>query len=333
MSFDDVRSLLRSGYGREGGSIRDVSGEVATVCRVEVAQQVLAVKVLAASGQDGLIFRWQTAAMDHLRNRGIPVPGVLVDADGELLHASTVSGRPVLVQVSEWIQDPPLKDISDIDDDLLREVGGLVARVSVGLQDYELPPSEATHPWELRRSAQSIDESMPLLGPDSAKIAGEALRRFEGLLVPLLPELPRSVVHHDLHDSNLLIGTTGDARRGVTGVLDFGDMVYGYRVAELAVAGAYAARNVSDAPAALGEVVSGWTSVLPLTEAETRAVLPAAISRLAVNAAVWEARSNGTRAGYASTRMDGAHQALEQLLQVNNDDFARNLAKRALAPR
>ena len=55
------------------------------------------------------------------------------------------------------------------------------------------------------------------------------------------PACRARAIHDDLNDYNVLVAgsvASADGAR-VTGIVDFGDMVHSYRVADLAIAGAY----------------------------------------------------------------------------------------------
>lgn len=327
-----VRDILARGYHLSVDDVQVVSGEVATVCRAVVGGRPYAVKAMPVSGDEAAVVGWQTRAMVRLRDGGLPVPAVRPDVEGRLLHPHEQGGRLVLVQVTDWLGDPPLSDVP-VDPPLLRAVGDVAARVSLALAGDE-PPVATGHPWELVRTAESIGAVVDRLDdPHVAALVAAAVRVFDEQVAPALPDLPWSVVHHDLHDANLLVGPGPDGRRVVTGILDFGDMVRAPRVAELAVAAAYAARNTDDPRSALLDVAAGWVARSALTPPESAVVLPGAIARLATNVAMWASRASGPRAAYAGARTVGAADALEQLLGVDPVAFLTDLRSEAARAR
>jgi Ser/Thr protein kinase RdoA (MazF antagonist) len=332
LAEDDVRQVLLRGYGIRAADIEVVSGEVATVCRVAAGRQVLALKAMPAGDPAGeALVRWQTEAMVMLQRSGLPVPTTVVDRAGHHLHAHDVDGRLVLVHLTAWLSDPPLGEVP-VDTALLREVGRTAGRVHLALTALRRPPAPVTHPWELARTEETLRSALTdVADPLVAGLTTAALGVFRSHVAPCLPDLPRAVVHHDLHDANLLVGTGADGRRRVTGILDFGDLVVGPRLAELAVAAGYAARNTADPAAALLDVAGGWSEVAALTPLERACLLPAATARLAVNAAVWASRMTGPRAAYARSRVQGTAQAVERLLATDRADFADELGARLQA--
>lgn len=329
---DELRDVLRWGYGLSPDRMDVVSGEVATVCRAVVGGRTYAVKACPVEGDDVHLARWQTDAMQRLAPLGLPVPAVKPDLAGRALHEHSRGPVQVLVHVTDWLSDPPLVEVP-MGRQLLRSVGETAARVAAGLDGLE-PPAATSHPWELVRTGETLRS---VIGDVRDVAVGELVRSaldvFDRELAPLLSALPWGVVHHDLHDANLLVGTGPDGRMQITGILDFGDMVRAPRVTELAVAAAYAARNCTDPADALHEVAAGWSSELVLTADEARVLLPASIARLAVNVAVWTSRMSGPRAAYARARVGGSAVALASLLEVEPRSFERLLKARLVSRR
>jgi Ser/Thr protein kinase RdoA (MazF antagonist) len=106
---------------------------------------------------------------------------------------------------------------------------------------------------------------------------------------PLLASLPRSAIHNDLNDHNVLIGGNGDVERlgqRVTGIVDFGDMVYSYRVGDLAIAIAYAMLGARDPLTVAASIVRGYSSAQTLTDAELAALYGLVTLRLCTSACI-----------------------------------------------
>ena len=69
----------------------------------------------------------------------------------------------------------------------------------------------------------------------------------------------------------------------VTGLIDFGDMVYSYTAGDLAIAVAYVILDQTDPHALAAEIVSGYRSEFVLLEQELEALWPLVRLRLAMS--------------------------------------------------
>lgn len=326
LAVEDVRLLLRKRYDMEPRTVHPVEGEVATICRVEDAGGTYAVKVQRAEGPERVRLQWRTTVVLQLAAQGLPVPAIRPDRDGSALSCAVVAGVPLGVVVEEWLNGVPLQAAA-VDRPLLLDVGQTAARLSAALASAPPPPPGLTHVWEASRGRASILESLPhVRDPETRELAARAADVFAAEVEPRLEALPRALVHHDLHDANLLVGYEGGVQR-VTGVLDFGDMLAGLRVAELAVAAGYACRLSTDPLGALLDVVEGWGRQARLQDVEAAVLLPLALTRLAVNASVWAARAAGPRASYAAARSARSIPALTALLAADREAAASSVRR------
>ena len=108
--------------------------------------------------------------------------------------------------------------------------------------------------------------------------------------MPRLAGLRQSIIHNDANDLNVVVGGGQSdpftKNQRVLGLIDFGDAVYSYTVAGLAIALAYAVLDKSDPLATMCQLVRGYHAELPLTETELTVVYPLALLRLCVSASV-----------------------------------------------
>ena len=109
------------------------------------------------------------------------------------------------------------------------------------MSDQKLPVQLRTIRMEAVESGD--DAAVWRTGPGLAVATIDALvAQFDADSAPRLASLRRSAVHNDLNDNNVLVAGDGPLHarhERISGILDFGDMVFGYTVADLAVACAY----------------------------------------------------------------------------------------------
>ncbi len=327
LDADHVRAILLATYGIEALELRAMQSELATVYRVATADgHTLAFKASRYSDAELAIARWRSGAMVRLQGLGIPVGRAYSSTTGDevaVVEDAQVEDARAIVQVTDWLDGAPLDSVQP-SSELLREVGRVAADITQGLADWPAQPSPIAHPWELVRTLDTLASTMPAAtDPHVRGILETARDRFAEHVAGKLSGLPHQVVHHDLHDSNLLV--TGDS---VTGVLDFGDMVWAPRVAELIVAGAYASRRAPEPVNALLDVVSGWGTRVALSAAEADVIFDSVVARLAVNLSVWTARLTSDRGEYAQARSAGVIPVLEAYLSADRTSVIREIRAR-----
>jgi 4-aminobutyrate aminotransferase-like enzyme len=104
--------------------------------------------------------------------------------------------------------------------------------------------------------------------------------------LPKLQQLPKQVIHGDINDLNVLV------RDGeVAALIDFGDLIHSWRIAELAIAATYTMLGQDDPLAIAGDVVAGYSEIASVTTAEAEMIYDLIRARLAVSACVAASRA------------------------------------------
>jgi hypothetical protein len=126
-----------------------------------------------------------------------------------------------------------------VDAVLVQDVGAALGRLGRALKDYAHPSLARPMKWDLEAAGWILDHLDAI--PDPVRRARVAAigTRFEEDLRPRLGELPHCPIHNDLNDYNLLVAPGPDGAPAVSALLDFGDMLPGARVSDLAIAAAY----------------------------------------------------------------------------------------------
>lgn len=232
----------------------------------------------------------QLRALLHLEavDPGLPVPRVrrtLAGATSGLL--ATADGEWQVIVLSylpgEIIGDRVLSAAE------LEAVGALVARLGKALRGF-------AHPAALERALLWDNREAPRLRPHLGAFATEAERKigaavldsFEATTLPRLAALRAQVIHGDAHPFNLLM-----AEGQLSGVIDFGDILHGPLIQDLANVAADFLRLDQDPAETLAALTRGYRRVTPLEEAELELLLPMAEVRLLQTPLIHRIRSQG----------------------------------------
>jgi Ser/Thr protein kinase RdoA (MazF antagonist) len=214
----------------------------------------------------------QNAALNHVGKRVDFCQSLVPSVSGEQIV--TVK-EPYLVRVVRYLPGVPLAELRPHPSELLRDLGRKLGELGQALKDFDHPAVHRDFHWDLSNGNRIIDEYALLI--EDTKLRELVLRcRYD-----FHPNLRRSVIHGDANDYNVLVDPE---RMTVSGLLDFGDMVYSYTVADLAIAVAYVVLDNPRPRAAAAEVVKGYTSEFELLDEELEAVWPLALLRLGVSA-------------------------------------------------
>jgi 4-aminobutyrate aminotransferase-like enzyme/Ser/Thr protein kinase RdoA (MazF antagonist) len=228
-----------------------------------------------------------------LEQRGLSSPRVICSTSGEaLVEVSDVSGKRHLSWAISWLPGMLLAGIRHRSPTLLEALGAAIGQLSAALEAVEHPALERDFYWDLARAPERIAAARPHIVDETLGAAiDKTLALTRRYVVSRARELPRSVIHNDLNDHNILISgadQTGSLTNfdRVTGIVDFGDMLYGWRVADLAIAGAYAMLDSDDPLATLAALVRGAATTIHFEDAELDVLFALSCLRLALSAAI-----------------------------------------------
>jgi homoserine kinase type II len=212
--------------------------------------------------------------MQHLAQRGLPVPEPRADASGTLLH--TVCGKPAAL-----VDRLPGSHRMAPDLHHCEQVGSMLARMHAAGADFAL---DQPHLRGLSWWAETVPVVLPFLQPEQATLLTEELAYQQSLAAsPAWAGLPRGAIHADLFRDNVMFdGLPGHER--LTGLLDFFFAGTDTLLFDLAVclndwcAEPESGLPVDDRALAL---VAAYERVRPLTPAEAR-LLPALLRAAAL---------------------------------------------------
>jgi len=183
------------------------------------------------------------------------------------------SGTKHLVRLMGYLPGRFLSQVRPHSPDLLRSLGIFLGSMDKAFASFHHPAADRELKWNMKFAPSTIRGSLHYISaPEGRALVEYFLKRYEEQTLPLLARLRTSVIHNDANDNNVLVGRAsvdpGAYDLRVASIIDFGDMVAGFPVLELAVGATYAALEKNDPLAAAAPIVAGYHQIFPLTELE-----------------------------------------------------------------
>jgi Ser/Thr protein kinase RdoA (MazF antagonist) len=233
---------------------------------------------IANSLEQRILLEAQNAAMRHLQQRLAFCPQVVSASTGESIIQVLTEGGPHYVRLVAYIPGEPLAKVKH-SSKLLFDFGKKLGTLTRALENFDHPALHRQFHWDLANGLKVINEYDKLLTQKDLRAkVDNCVRGIEQSLGARLAELPRSVIHGDANDHNIIV-----EHDKVIGLIDFGDMIYSYTVGELAVAIAYIVLDKADPLACASEVVAGYASECSLNEDEVEGLWSFILLRLCMS--------------------------------------------------
>lgn len=169
-----------------------------------------------------------------------------------------------------------LLETTDISDSIRFNVGKSLARFDQAVAGFDHPAAHREHHWDLARAYQHYN-ALDLIG--NMENTGNLKWAFDSYMNNISGNIDRvkwQFIHGDANPENILVQADQ-----VVGLLDFGDSCYNPRICELAICLPYLMMDQPHPLGAAQPVIAGYTSIIPLTEAELDLLWPLVLGRLA----------------------------------------------------
>ncbi|RMG27955.1 MAG: aminotransferase class III-fold pyridoxal phosphate-dependent enzyme, partial [Bacteroidetes bacterium] len=280
-----LRALLREHYGIAARQLRQLPGELDLNVYVASTEGGAYLLKISHEGEDEACLHMQVAALRHLAQHApeLQLSRVIPTRSGAFLQEVEVQGRQRLMRLLSWVPGRLWARVSPHTPALLQSLGEVCGRLSAALQHFEHPAAHRSLRWDPARAQWVAPYLEAFEQPAQRDCARYCWQLFQQQALPLLPRLPASINHNDANDYNILVNEARGYEARVTGLIDFGDMVYTRRVNELAIACAYACMHKPDPLQAALPIVAGYHRHMPLNEDELAALWPLMATRLLIS--------------------------------------------------
>ncbi len=275
--------------------------------KTDSAQFVLKVSNAA---EKPAVTEFQTGAVMHAlaTDSNLPLAAFLPATKGGWIQQIDAGGVRLSVRLLECVPGVALKSVA-VRPTLDRELGALLAAVTLALENYDHPAAGHRIFWDLSHFS-ALDRLLPHITESALHSHLEACLSDYQTQLQLLQSLPRQVIYNDLNDSNVLVDPQDPQR--ITGLIDFGDIVKAPRIFDVAVAASYRLGSGPGKSNGAAQFIAGYETLAPLTALE-KSLLPLLIRcRLATTVLVtgWRADQFPNNRNYILRNFPAARDAL-----------------------
>lgn len=264
---ESISDLLAS-FG-VSGAVTPLPGEFDDNYRVEGPDGRYMLRV-SPLHRDPADIEFENEVLRHLSGASFEVPS-LADSRAE-----------PTARLFTWVDGEPYETVHRYRG-LARDLGRVAGETVTRLASMTARRSKEIL-WDITRAPVVIGElSGHIEDPQRRRIVEEVAGGLERLS---LDDLPRQVIHNDLNYDNVLIRDGG-----IAGVIDVSDSLRSLRIAEPAIAAAYAMFDADDPVAVASEVLAGFAEKVEATEDEGRVVFDLILARLAMSVSISASRS------------------------------------------
>jgi 4-aminobutyrate aminotransferase-like enzyme/Ser/Thr protein kinase RdoA (MazF antagonist) len=287
----DLQAIARELFGLTGEIVPLVS-ERDQNARVKGGEGDHVLKI-ANLGEDLAALEFQQTVLAHLEavapDLGVPRIRPAKTGEGIATWPSADGRNAHLVRAVTYLPGQ-LFSAAERTSALLESLGRFMGRLSRALQGFGHP---AAHRPDFLWSLDNAESCRGFIA-DIAKAEDRALverifARYAAQVKPRLPKLRAAVIHHDANDNNIIIDAADPSH--VVGLIDFGDVLFGRQINELAVTLAYALLAMPDTIAAARPLIRSYHAEFPLSADELAVLFDLVAMRLTMSVCISSRRA------------------------------------------
>ncbi len=282
MNIKKAAELTADHYGLKG-EWKTLPGEVDNNFLLKADSGEKIVVKISRPGTEEQDIDFQAAIMRHLSNSDFPqdFPKVVKSKLGE---PYVKLGNNQFLRLQTFVPGRMLGDVNPRTDELLGQWGQICGHFSRTFVDFGHAAAHRFYKWNPSETLYSKQYRKYITEPDRVEIADHFWDLFERVAKPKLSKLRKGINYNDAHEHNLLVNLDLQSPK-ITGVIDFGDVLFCETINELAIACAYAGMGFPDPISAMQKVVEGYHEIFPLMETELEVLFPLIGARLMITVA------------------------------------------------
>ena len=281
MQFDVLKAHIAQHYGLEVVHAESLPSYSDENIRVTVSDGTQYVWKRASSEATRAEIEAQHLAMGRIHELAsapaCPVP-IQAQTGSDIVVVET-AGQPRLTRLLSWVEGHPLAKRTEVNDQSLYQLGAALGNVSQALRDFDHPGAHRPLVWDLSQPLQLMNQTHHIQDPQKRRVADHLFLHLESVGLGRISHLRKSVIHNDANDYNIMVGVDGQ----LTGLIDFGDLIFGTTASELAVPLCYIMLEQAQPLQAIMPIVQGFHEHFQLQDNEIEALWDLVIARLAIS--------------------------------------------------
>ena len=236
LPLDEVADVLVKEYGLVG-DLTPFESERDQNVRVDSNERSYLFKVCNAD-EDESVIDLQIQALRHIErvDPAVPVPRALPTLTGADTGSVVRPDRTNhTVRLMSFLDGVVAGSRPEFDTPAFRRnTGETLARLDSALRGFFHPAARQDHPWDMSRALRLLEYTRHIQNESARSNVVAILERVRDHTLPACVRLRHQVIHQDAHTWNLVVDPGNPA--DISGIIDFGDMVHGPLISELAVA-------------------------------------------------------------------------------------------------
>jgi 4-aminobutyrate aminotransferase-like enzyme/Ser/Thr protein kinase RdoA (MazF antagonist) len=258
---------------------------------VETGDHQKYVLKLINPAEENIFVEAQNHVLAYLSDRVSVCPQIVPDRQGKhMSNLRTEEGPGYRARMLTWFDGQAFGSMKLHPPGLLVDIGKKLGSIDNALAGYEHPGFTREFIWDLSAFEKNVSEYRGLVNDSlAASFIDKTMQEYLEIVKPETASLRRSVIHNDANDYNIIVSPAKvreGKEAGISGLIDFGDMLYSYTVANAAVAMAYIMLGKKEPLQDAATFLSAYNKSFALKESEIKVIFTMSKMRLVLSVCI-----------------------------------------------
>lgn len=197
----------------------------------------------------------QVAIIGHLTKSNISncFQHFSINKKGEALTKIVGDSQTYYIRILNFLEGVFWVDEKSKTTELHHNLGSFLGQMDAALANFSHPAMHRNYTWDISRASEANDNLKHIRNHERRRIAGYFLLQFDTEVASQIHRLRHAYIHNDANDYNVLV-----QGNRISGLIDFGDMVYTALINNLAIACTYAMLDEEDPLTVATSIVEGY---------------------------------------------------------------------------
>jgi len=322
LTLQQIKLAMQQLYDCNVIKMQALPGESDQNRYIESAEGGKYILKITSTQTDKTILEMQNKALAHISTRYDQkfFPRVYASVNNTKIETlSDRDGTQYYCRLLSYLPGKPLARLRYHHPLLIRQIGNELAMLTKTLQDVRHPASQRELIWDLSQAEGGIEQYKTYIHEPSRKALIEKyLSCFQTHFRSKMNNLRQSVIYNDANNYNILVNINTDLTAELSGFIDWGDLLYTFTLADLAVALAYIMMDKTEPLQIAKILIEAYHQIFPLTENEVNVLLGLILLRLCLSVSLAAYRRNQVKDNpYLAISEQPAWELLEKLARIH----------------
>lgn len=274
---EELAEIAKDYFGKTG-ELKQLVSERDQNARIITSDGEFVLKV-ANSAEDPEFLEFQNAVLNHVAelDPGLAIPTVVKGKDDQEIFKHGDNNIRLISFLKGDIFGEAEKPFT-----LYKNLGHFMGRFSNAMQGFgHVKAHQPDFLWNLDAAAHCKNYINDIETDEIKELIEYFYNRYDTYVAPRLKKMRSAVIHSDANTYNLVV--KGEE---ISGLIDFGDMLFGKQINELAITLGYAMMDVDDFFAVSRALITGYTAEFKLNEDELEILFDLACMRLVMSVCI-----------------------------------------------